>query len=589
MAISLQEGTSFQTVLAVISWIQTPSAQNWTALGIVLAWILVRFNRCACDWLLWGLKKILRIVVECCLVGWGLLVVGQLMFTHVQGLLSSIPVVTRPPGNFENLLILVIFAFTSGGFITYFGLCYKTRSNGSGAGKQSKIGKVPSIKNKKDTCVDDVTSTTVYATSHTPIDDITETFISRQLTSRINHLEELMQCMLSKMSDIPSIDLIAASFQDVHENIQSEGGSIRSTLVNSSPIVAPITTALKEGNPLLESEDEYPISKTPGSTHKSTTQEIQKSTPLSSSQELSTNSLSSQQKCPEEIMTESMLKEFIGLPKDDFLKKTAQLSREIRDARRKPNELTVEERELGQRSLRDLDLKWIKESFRQIKPCHYQEIGFLTSEEATFSRNSVKEIIRQRRHENWVTDMKKKGVTLFICPNCNTTTTDGHRCFATAWNTKIRKGPFQGAKEVLVTQQGRGAIKLQEQMRLDQEHLGKSYRKLHEKKHLLTTLENQAQALRQYLSTASDQPEKANDMQQDANMSELTAPNNCVKLADVQVTGLNDLENLPIGAAVLEGRRTEYRGKTPTVCFFQNPATPNPNDISYKASSTPLK
>lgn len=487
-----------------LSWQWAPDAavQGWIAVAVVAGWFLIRFNSTIRRWLISTLRWIIVTILEMLIVGWGVLVIATMVWNKIYCVFMKLNTTNfilnwSQSKNVDRLLFAV-----SGGILVVVGFCISSHLNGSGAGKQNQnvMREATSSDKKNKQPIDKRPIATVISTPTTPIDESMQSLFQHDVGCRLVALEKLVNCVLNKLSDFPSIDLLAASIQNVNDNIEAEGGHTRSVFGLEPPLLAAIKSSVHGGNPLLNDE----ISVNEGSTQCNKKRGIQRNSQIF----ISGNDTNSKpltkvysEKPPVERITENMLKEFVGINKDEFFKRVSQLSREDRESKRKPGVLNMEEQELGKKSLRDLDIKWMNEAFRLVKPMHMQDIGTLTPEEATFSRNSVREIIRQRRHENWVENMRKKGVTLFICPDCNTTTTEGHRCFATSWNSKIKRGPFNATKEMLFTQQGRGAIKLQEQMRLDQDHLSKSYQKLHEKKHLLTSQENHAQALQMQRSS----------------------------------------------------------------------------------------
>lgn len=485
---------------AAFKWVFTPAAHVWTAAVVLLLWVVVRFYRHLGHYLLKIFRCLILVLLEIMVVSCGILVIGKAAISRVQEVVKTLLSFVELNNDVCYFIAVSGAAFILGVLITFALFSCGSYSCGSGAGKQEKKAKVVEVNTQRSAKLLADSLPRINNTATTSKDETLSLGCSRDLISRMDRFEELMRCVLGKLADVPSIDLIAASFQEVNENSGIENGAFVHSK-NTSPLAAPISS-IPGGNPLLETDEATAADR------RVSTPSTDPISSLNFEESATGNKVSTTQdevlrKNQSETMTDAMLKEYIGINKEDFFKKVAVMARENREAKRKPNELSEEERQLGQQSLRDLDLKWIKDSFRQVKPSHLQQIGVLTPEESTFSRNSIKEIIRQRRHEAWIISMKKKGVTLFICPSCNTTTTEGHRCFATAWNTKVKRGPLVGSKEVLLTQQGRGAIRLQEQMRLDQEHLEKSYKKLHEKKHLITSQEKQAEALKLHLSSSS--------------------------------------------------------------------------------------
>lgn len=505
-------------VLMGLNWVQTPAASAVAAGSAIFIWAIVRFSHTLRNWLVSGLKRLFWLIVEFLFLSWGIITICLVAWRYGAQVLAEKAIWGKAADGLLLFGLVAIISFTAGVILSLTAFRSKSGSIGSGAGKSLQNAKGNSLKPQNQRFIGG--SSLVNLTADQNIDEVAQTLFPNELRVRINQLEELMRILVSKFADMPSIDLIAASFQDIQENTTTGTFDVASNQHVRPPIVASVTSVLPEGNPLLDTPNSSCGAERLPSTAVFHPQENKNDNSGQCSNATPAETVS--QRLPTAVMTESMLSEFVGVNKEDFFKKVSQLAREERESKRKPNELTEEEKNLGKESLKELDLKWIRESFRQIKPAHHQDIGALTEEESKFSRNSIKELIRQRRHDNWVKNMRKKGVVLFVCPTCNTTTTEGHRCFATAWNAKIKRGPLMGAKEVLVTQQGRGAIKLQEQMRIDQEHLGKSYQKLHEKKHLLSAQEKQAEALRLNLPLSLEKQSSRNEPTADYSMEQPT-------------------------------------------------------------------
>jgi len=139
-----------------------------------------------------------------------------------------------------------------------------------------------------------------------------------------------------------------------------------------------------------------------------------------------------------------------------------------------PQPLTEEEKEMD---LADLHRKWKhedqqrKQEATHFTPYDFRPLGKLTEAQKFLSRPEVRRVIRERRTERWVQEMKAKGVPLHECEVCHEIASDKHQCLATRWMTE---GSYGVNKGLVITQQGPSvrlrAAQIIDQAKLEKEH-----------------------------------------------------------------------------------------------------------------------
>ena len=105
----------------------------------------------------------------------------------------------------------------------------------------------------------------------------------------------------------------------------------------------------------------------------------------------------------------------------------------------------------------------------------FNDLGELTEEEKLLPKSEIRRIIRDRKEDLWVRQMKAQGIPLHQCEVCQKLVNDNHECIATRWITEGQRGVHKG---LVVTRTGTGAIKLQECQLVDQNILNKEYEEI---------------------------------------------------------------------------------------------------------------
>lgn len=182
-------------------------------------------------------------------------------------------------------------------------------------------------------------------------------------------------------------------------------------------------------------------------------------------------------------ITEEQLKPFVGLDLKEFAEKAAILAGTKKPP--KPLFLLEEEKEIAGRSLAELARKWKADNGQAIYPSDKQEIGVLTPQEQNMFRRTIQDIIRQRRLQSRLVYMQANGFPdSFICDTCSTVVGPGHLCQGTNWSQRLRGGPVPKSRQVVMTQDGQGAIRLAQRQFIDPKDLETTFKKVEEIKHV---------------------------------------------------------------------------------------------------------
>ena len=146
--------------------------------------------------------------------------------------------------------------------------------------------------------------------------------------------------------------------------------------------------------------------------------------------------------------------------------------------------LTTEEKVIAARSLAELNVLWKTQNKMTIYPNDSDDLGTLQGDELSFSRRTVLDMIRQRRLKNQLQNMRERGLDAQICSTCSKVVGSGHQCVPLNWSRPIRKGAIPQHRQLVVTQDGQGAVKLQNRQFVDPTEIEEAYKKLQEMKHL---------------------------------------------------------------------------------------------------------
>lgn len=165
-----------------------------------------------------------------------------------------------------------------------------------------------------------------------------------------------------------------------------------------------------------------------------------------------------------------------------------RIERERKAQNRELEYLTVSEKELAKADLAKLNRTWrSKDPEYRLRDYDFRDLGILNDEEADLPRRLIRQIIRNRRLEAMVEQARAEGKEILQCRNCELMFPKGrpHRCFTTSWGrSKVNRGvPFK--EDVVVSQVGRGHIKIGRQNRLDTDKCLKHYENLAQHRVLL--------------------------------------------------------------------------------------------------------
>lgn len=183
---------------------------------------------------------------------------------------------------------------------------------------------------------------------------------------------------------------------------------------------------------------------------------------------------------PQTEITEEDATAYSRMTEEDLLKTLQKKHKEKIQLEKAPRFLDEKEQQMN---LDELDKK-IKEDERKRKMFgkpspQFTEysLGVLTEEERTLPIQEIKQIINQRKHENWVKRMRDRGVQLRKCEVCGQLRAEHrHMCFRTNISTEFRKsGRIPTKKELIITQTGGRDLHLKQQSVIDHGKLLKEH------------------------------------------------------------------------------------------------------------------
>lgn len=186
-----------------------------------------------------------------------------------------------------------------------------------------------------------------------------------------------------------------------------------------------------------------------------------------------------------DALTSADLQRFVGMSPSELARAINADVAKNRQSAKKPPHLSDEEKAVARLSLAELDILWKEQTDRAVVPLDSEPIGILTEEELGFSRQTIRDIIRQRRAENHVRRLAERGIECHVCPRCHRTVGANHECWGTNWTTPVRKGNIPRFNQTVISQEGRGDVRIQQRRFVDAERANKQFQELKEMKHLI--------------------------------------------------------------------------------------------------------
>lgn len=177
-------------------------------------------------------------------------------------------------------------------------------------------------------------------------------------------------------------------------------------------------------------------------------------------------------------LSESLLGELAKLTEAQALDVLREREAAQRAARRPPEYLTDEEKQL---TMDQLFRRWKVERQRernereQLRMTDFEPLGELTDEQKLLRRVDVKRLVNQRKSEVWAKAMRAKGITVHECAVCHHLHTGNHECLQTRWTTEGARNTGI-TKEVVLTRSAQG-VAVRTTPVIDGERIEKGYQR----------------------------------------------------------------------------------------------------------------
>ena len=178
------------------------------------------------------------------------------------------------------------------------------------------------------------------------------------------------------------------------------------------------------------------------------------------------------------MLTAMELTEFTGKTPQEVIAELSRRQKEKINEDRLPKKLTEAERKLARTSLAALDRQWRIRAGWEIKTTDFQEIGQLNDAQLELPRTLILQLIRSRRRDNFIERMNTEGREVLRCTNYSQLypADRDHNCFTAAgWARPAKKDGIPATREMLVTQTGKGGIRIRQQVGVDADKLNDNY------------------------------------------------------------------------------------------------------------------
>ena len=132
--------------------------------------------------------------------------------------------------------------------------------------------------------------------------------------------------------------------------------------------------------------------------------------------------------------------------------------------------LTEDEKRMAVSSLCELNRRWKHLAGARVTRFDDRDIGVLTHEEVdSLSKSEVKEIIRARRHLQYIQEARDKGKLLYTCCTCGGLAVQGdnHQCIVAQWGPTTYKRGIPHGERVTVSMPSKNTIRVTKKPSVD--------------------------------------------------------------------------------------------------------------------------
>lgn len=178
---------------------------------------------------------------------------------------------------------------------------------------------------------------------------------------------------------------------------------------------------------------------------------------------------------PEEVERQFDPSRYAGMTETEALQRMREQDQDRRKKERLPETLTLAEQELARTDFARLAREWKRRSAFPIREYDFRDLGVLNEKQLTLPRRMILQILGRRRREAHIRAAREGGVEILHCDVCESQYVKGrnHQCFVTPWVTTQIRGGLPHKKQLVVTQSGKGALKIGQQYTIDENKLEK--------------------------------------------------------------------------------------------------------------------
>ena len=164
----------------------------------------------------------------------------------------------------------------------------------------------------------------------------------------------------------------------------------------------------------------------------------------------------------------------------EVLQKLRKEEWERRKSGKLPEFLNEVERSLAIRDLSRLAREWKRRAGFPLKDADYRNLGTLSRIQAELPRRLVLQILKRRRIDASLQQAREEGREIRQCEVCEAMIVKDtyHQCFLVPWGDEKTRNGVPHKKQIVVSQSGRGALKIGQQFVVDNEKLEKEREKL---------------------------------------------------------------------------------------------------------------
>ena len=264
---------------------------------------------------------------------------------------------------------------------------------------------------------------------------------------------------------------------------------------------------------------------------------------------------------------------FVALSEKEVLQKLHEEETKRKQRQRLPEKLTEVEQNLAKTDFARLAREWRRRLGFTLKDYDFRDLGKLNEKQIQLPRRAIMQILRRRRRVAHIEAAKEEGIEILQCDICEEQYVKdrGHSCFVTSWVTPASRGGLPHKKQVVVSQSGKGAVKIGQQYAIDKNKLEKERERMTQYRVTQDDSYNKDVSPRQTVDTSTDTPMQIESIDQPSTSSTAIVPTSRQQSQRMTKTVVEEGEITEISDSPLYGDDKEVRGNlayfTPEVFY----------------------